>query len=130
MAYTPIDELPHPPQEWLDAIAEVKEDNEEELVPKSCCGARLWEGDICICKPLAKQTKCGQCGNRGHTKKTCPMLNSKIKNTTEWNRKNLEKSHKLFRKYRCVDCGMCGGSLMNNSNLTRHRNNHGCGKTD
>ena len=68
MTYAPIDQLPAPPQEWLLDIVEV------ERVPKPCCGAKPWEGDICICKPLEKQTKCKHCGDRGHTKKTCPQL--------------------------------------------------------
>ena len=115
MTYTPIDQLPAPPQEWLIDIVEV------ERVPKPCCGAKPWEGDICICKPLEKQTKCKHCGDRGHTKKTCPQLITGNKKTTEWNRTHLKDSHELFRKYRCFDCGMCGGSLYNKSNLTRHK---------
>ena len=120
MTYTHIDALPQPPQEWLDAIAE---EESKEQIPKECCGARPWEGDICTCKQITKQTKCGHCGEIGHSKTTCPQRVDNTKKTTSWNRANKMKS---YRKYRCTSCGMFGGSLYNKSNLDRHQRNNGC----
>ena len=122
--FTPIDELPHPPKEWLDAITR------EEHTPKSCCGAKPWEGDKCICKPIERQTKCGHCKEIGHSKTTCPNLHKELKYTTLWNREKLNTNsygrNRLFQKYKCTHCGSIGGSLYNNSNLTRHKKKHGC----
>lgn len=111
--------LPPPPQEWLDAI----EEEEKMLITAPCCGARPWKGEFCACKPMKRKTRCSHCKEIGHSKKTCPQLVTSQKITTQWNR-----AHKLetFRKYRCTACGMCGGSLYNNSNLTRHQRNKKC----